>query len=411
MGTHIADAVAGAAVGQIIGLPMGIKGEFQDLHAGEAGIGQQGLDLRGHIAQVLSNKAEIMEPGGQHPHQPHAGAGPPLALLGSLGAVGHGPIALQTTEMVNADHVIEFLGPIDAANPPAVAIGGHSVPVIQRVAPELAVLGKGIGRHAGDLGGHIFPVQLEILGRAPHVGRVHGHINRNVADELDPRLPGVGPQSLPLAEEQELHKDVKVHFLFQLPAVFLHRLRLVEADVLIGPLGPAGQVELALDGHKEGVILQPAGVLPAESNNLLCQSLPSVLPGLAQNLETALEDQAVIHPVLFHTPADAFQVRLFQQSLFHQHIQVDKIGVAGKGGEGGIGAVPIAGGAHGQKLPVFLPGGFQKVDKFIGGLAHGADAVGRGQGAHGHQDAAAASHHFHLLFSLLCDVLCGPVSP
>ena len=69
-----------------------------------------------------------------------------------------------------------------------------------------------------------------------------------------------------------------------------------------------------------------------------------------------------------------------------------------------IGAVAIAGGSQRKKLPVLLAGGLEKIDKSVGFLAQGADAVGRGKGGDWKKDAAAAVHNDH---SFCFDILRG----
>jgi len=59
----------------------------------------------------------------------------------------------------------------------------------------------------------------------------------------------------------------------------------------------------------------------------------------------------------------------------HQIIETDQQRVAGKAGQGGIGAVAQAGGGQRQDLPHALPGGLHPFQEGAGGGSHIADAV------------------------------------
>ena len=393
MGADVAHAVPAAVVGHVVGVALGVEAELQDLHPGQARIPQELFHLGGGVAQVLGDELQVVEPGGQHAYQRHARTGLPAAPLGGGVAEGHGPVALKAPEVVDADHVEELLRPLDAADPPAEAVGLVGVPVVERVAPELAVLGEGVGRDAGDLLGHAVLVQLEVPGLGPDVGGVQGHVDGHVPDEADAPVVGVIPQRVPLAEEQELAEDPEIQVLGVAGPVGLYRLRPVQADGLVRPLGPAHHAEAGLHRHVEGVVLQPGGVFPPEGGHFLPQRLPPPLKGQPQHLEAVFIDLRVVHPGGVVAPVPVFDLGGTQELLLYQQVQVDEIGVAGEAGEGGIGAVPVAGGAQGQQLPIALAGSLEKVHKTIGALPHGADAVGGGEGAHGHENAAFTIHN------------------
>ena len=135
VGAGVAHTMPGIGMGQVIaGIP-GVKGKFQHLHAGPAGIVQQLLHRGSGIAQILGNKLQLGEPAGQRADEGHAGAFAPLAGLGGFVAVGNRPIGVQSPEMVNTDHVIQLAGTVDTTDPPAVAVIAHSVPAIEGRAP------------------------------------------------------------------------------------------------------------------------------------------------------------------------------------------------------------------------------------------------------------------------------------
>ena len=370
-------------MGQIAaGIP-GVEGKFQHLHARQAGILQKLLDAWGGIAQVLGDEPQLGEPAGEHPHQAHARALDPMAVFGGGLAVGHGPIGLEAPEMVDADHVIQLGGTVYPADPPAEAVGLHPVPGVQGVAPELTVGAEVVRRHAGYLRGNALVVQLEALRLRPHVGGVHGHINGQVANDLDVQA----------VEEQELQIGKQLHVLPQQGAVPLQHLRgFPQADVRVLPLRPGAHAKMALAGHVQGVVRQPAAVLRLKGGHLCLVPDPAPVLGLLQHGEAALVDLSVVHVPGFGAPVLALHLIPGQQPVLYQHIQVDEIGIPSVGGKALIGGVAIAGGAQGQHLPAALPGGVEKIGKVIGGLAQSPDAVGRRQGKYRHQNAAATIH-------------------
>ena len=178
--------------------------------------------------------------------------------------------------MVDADDVVQLAGAVDAADPPAEAVLPHAVPVVQRVAPQLSVGAEIVWRYAGHGLGDQRLVQLEELRLRPHVGGIHGHIDGQVADDADALRVDIVPQPVPLLEEQILQVGEELHVLPQQGAVLLHRPLLPQTDV-IGPLRPRLHAEMALAGHKQGVIRQPAAVCLLEGGHGLavCAASPA----------------------------------------------------------------------------------------------------------------------------------------
>ena len=86
----------------------------------------------------------------------------------------------------------------EALDPPAVAGRAVRAPVVERVAPVLAVRAQRVGRRAGDLA-----VREELRPRRDVGARV-GDVDRDVADQPDAALARVGAQRLPLALEAHL---------------------------------------------------------------------------------------------------------------------------------------------------------------------------------------------------------------
>ena len=394
MGANIAYTVALVGVGQIVaGLPA-VKGKFQHLHAGKAGVGQKLVDLRRQEAQVLGDDVQAVEPAGEDPHQIHARPFPPAAAPGGLRPVGHCPVALQAPEVVDTDDIEETAGSLYPADPPAEAIPFHGVVVVEGIAPQLSVGAEIIRRHTGNLCGNVALPQLEKLRFRPHVGGVHGHIDGKVADDLDAQTVDVFPQGDPLAVEEELEVAVEIHILLELLGVARHCLRLSQPDVLVRPLQPALHAEVALYRHIQSIVGQPLVFLPEGVHRLLVPG-KALVESLAEDGEPGFIDLSVVHIPGLRAPVDGSELLRVQEPVLYQQVQINKVGVTGKGREALIGAVTVAGGAQRQKLPVLLTGGVEKIGKGVRLFAQGADAVRRGQGGDMQQDSAAAIHRDH----------------
>ena len=289
--------------------------------------------------------------------------------------------------MVDAYHVIELLRAVNAAYPPAVAVGLHGVPVVQGIAPELAVLGEVIWRNTGDLGGDIVLVELEEARLAPHVGGVQRDIYGDIADEAHSGLARIAAQGVPLLEEKVLDEHMEGYLIAQELRVFRDGLGLVQTDILLRPLRPAEHTEVRLEGHIERVVFKPA-VFAAEAIKLRGELFRAALIGKAQDTVAVFEDAAVVHMLRITAPVDSLKLAALEKPVLYEKVEVNIIGVPGERGERLVGTVPIARGAEREELPVLLTGGLEKINEFISALTHRADAVIGRQRAHGHENTA-----------------------
>lgn len=151
---------------------------------------------------------------------------------------------------------------------------------------------------------------------------------------------------------------------------------------------------MALYRHIESVVGEPGILLPEGVNCLLVPG-KAFLKGLAEDGKPGRIDLSVIHIARLGAPVYTFQIITIQEAVFRQQVQINEVGVAGEGGKALIGAVAIAGGAQGQKLPVLLAGGMEEIGKGVGLPAQSADAIGGGKGGNREQDSAAAIHRDH----------------
>ena len=301
--------------------------------------------------------------------------------------------------MVNADHIVELLRAADAADPPAIAVACHRFVVVERVAPELPVGAEAVGRDAGDLNGDVAFVQLEHLGLCPHVGGVHRHIDGQVADDADAEGVDIVLERGPLAEEQKLNVGEQLHVVAQHAAVALNdRTVLAAANVLIVPLRPRLHAEVALERHEECVIRQPALVFLFKRCDVLVVARKAARLGLFKQRKAAFVDLAVVNIAGIVAPVAGVDLCARQELILDEQVEVDEVWVASKGGEALIRRVAVARRAERQELPVFLSRGGEKVGKVIGGLAHRADAVGRGKGRDRHQNAGGTFDQWNHFF-------------
>ena len=147
-----------------------------------------------------------------------ARAGDPAALHGRLLPGRHLPGGDEPPEVVEPDEVHQLQRRPQPGRPTRRTRPAHGVPVVVRVAPELAGLREVVGRHPGHHPrAQVLVEQVALAGR-PRRPPSRGDEDRHVADELDAALAGVPAEVVPLAEEQELAEQVAAGRLGQLRA-------------------------------------------------------------------------------------------------------------------------------------------------------------------------------------------------
>ena len=152
----------------------------------------------GQKAQVLRNDGQVTQSGPHRMEQFDARALPPHTVTGCCGPAGNGIITLKSTEMVNTNNIIQRRAGPKAVDPPAVAIRFHGVPAVQRVAPQLPIGRKSIGRAACHLNRLVIFIQQELLRSTPHIGRIPRYIDGNIPNDTNPALIGIALQGPPL---------------------------------------------------------------------------------------------------------------------------------------------------------------------------------------------------------------------
>ena len=392
MGAGVDHAVGGVGVGQVVARLAAIKGELHDLHARVAAGGQHGFHLGGQVAQVFRDDAALPKRRVHGVDEGAVGAFFPVAARRRLVPGGDGVVALKATEVVDAHHIVDGRGVAHPALPPGKILGLVAGPVVERVAPELAVGSKGVGRAARHLRQVDFAVGLEEFRPGPEVAGVRADVDGNVAHQPHAMGVGVGFQGVPLGVEEELYGLVVAHLVGEAGFGLGQRLGLAAAQV-VRPIGEACLILLRLDGHKEGVIVQPEALRFAESFILRRGGSQQADGGFVQHGGPLGVERAVIHTAHGLRGGDFLRR---QQARFGEKTVINEIGVARKSGKALVRAVAVAGGADGQNLPIGLPGFGEEIHEGEGFAAQRADAKGPRQAENGHQNAAC-THGAHLL--------------
>ena len=303
--------------------------------------------------------------------------------------------------MVDADDVKAAARRAHALEPPIKAAGSHVIPVVDRVAPELAVPAEAIGRTTGHDARTAGAGELEVFRMRPDVGGIERGVARQIADDADAAVVGVFAQPLPLVVEAVLQEAVEADVGFEQGAVTLDRGGLVRTDVG-GPFGPRAAAEVGLHGHKERVFREPRGLLLHIFIKIRGHGLQKARERAAQHGQAGLIEEGIVDVRGVLTPALPVQLLLRQPTGGDELIRVDEVGIARKRGKRLIGRIAIARRTDREDLPIGLPGFFEKVDKVISGLAEVAHAVWRGERGNVQQNAAASVHHKKSLAILRC---------
>ena len=144
VGAGVHHRVPGAVVGQIGALPVGIKGVDQHLHAGQAAFRDEAEGVFVQIPQILGDSAPARgrraapPPApcrGPFPSAPPGRPPPRRGCTSRCGSPGSGRCAPRRT----AGQVNRPAAPPGKAGLPVV------VPVVEGVAPVLALVGEGVG--------------------------------------------------------------------------------------------------------------------------------------------------------------------------------------------------------------------------------------------------------------------------
>ena len=227
--------------------------------------------------------------------------------------------------MIHTDHIIPGSRAAQTLDPPAVVVFLVQIPPVQGVAPKLTVLIKAIGRAACHVRRCQSFVQQEPLGIAPNVRGIIGHVDGHVTDNGNAVFMGIGPQLLPLAVEQILHKGIEPNLLFQFLTGLPNGCRLPALEGFL-PFIPGLAVFLGLQRHEQCKIRQPVAVLPGKGFQSRIFREPAI--GQPQHVQPMGIQKAKVCPVGVRAPVAAGDLLRPEKTLLHQHIQVNEIMVA-----------------------------------------------------------------------------------
>ena len=288
--------------------------------------------------------------------------------------------------MVNTHHIIPFCSALNAVFPPPEAVRLHDVPRIERVAPELTVGAEIVRRDTGNGARLSIRVKAELPRLRPDIRAVGGDIHGQVADDAHTVRVRIGAHCIPLAGKLRLQIRVQQHARVKLCG------RLSECGgVTVAqrrrPCVPRCAALRLLDGHIQAVIHEPRlgrkrGAQRRRDGSLFARKRRSPERGLAR------VHAAVVHAHRIAAPVDGAYLVERERAARHERLRRQQIGAAGKGRRRQIRRVRAVRRVEGKDLPVALPGGSEKIDKFPGGCAQIADAARPRQSRHRQQDTA-----------------------
>ena len=256
VGACVDNRVLHVIVRQIVAGLAGVKGKLEHLHARIAGFCQKRFCRGGDVAEVLCDDRDITEFFLYSIEEIAAGSLDNFAVLGGLVAVGNLIVLCKSVEVVESDHIIELKVAGKALDPPVIAVLFEFFPVIDGVAPELTGRGEGIRRASRHDGGNEILVETEDIRVRPGRRTVHGHIEGDVADDLDALLRRIGVEFFPLAVKLELEEAVEIDIVGE----FLRRKgqgSLLAQALAFVPVCPGFSFIFFLQGHIQGIVKKP----------------------------------------------------------------------------------------------------------------------------------------------------------
>jgi hypothetical protein len=180
---------------------VGAEPELEHDHARVAERGAQPLDRSGDDAEVLGDHRQLPELARRGVERRPARPALPAAAERMPGALRHGPIGAEAAEVVDPREVVELEGAAQPLGPPAIAAPLQRRPVVERVAPQLSLVGVGVRRGARHR------VVAEQLGMRAVVDRAGRDVDRHIADQPHAGRLRVRAQRRPLAIEAHLVGD------------------------------------------------------------------------------------------------------------------------------------------------------------------------------------------------------------
>ena len=188
----------------------------------------------------------------------------PAAMNGRIRRRWNLPVLFKTTEVIQPEDIKQLKLRAESFQPPAEIVLHDPVPAIQRIPPSLPRRREVIGWHAGYDFGPARLIQGKQVAVGPDIGTVMCYKNRNIAKQRDAVLMRIVAQGSPLGKKCELLET----YLFTVLGMFITK-RPQRSGIPVAkrcrPIQP-GSFSLCMpDGPKEGVIIQPGGMLLPET--------------------------------------------------------------------------------------------------------------------------------------------------
>ena len=188
MGSRVNHTVFRIPVRQIAALTTGIKRKLQHLHARKAGLFHQLQHRRRQKAQLLRNDRKLAKPLLHCLKEAIARPLLPVAKLRGFVFCRNRIVGIKSAEMIHPHHIIQTEAVLHPRKPPGIAVLLMALPAVERIAPQLARSRKRIRRTPGYRLRLAICVKLEQLRMRPAVRAVHGHINRDIPNNLHAML-------------------------------------------------------------------------------------------------------------------------------------------------------------------------------------------------------------------------------
>ena len=223
------------------------------------------------------------------------------SVHGGFFAAGNRPVGFKATEVVDTNQIDVFEDGFEALDPPFKAVFCQHVPVVNRVAPELAGFAEVVRRNARHFSGLAgVGIETEDFGVSPNVGAIVRDIDGDIAEDFDAPRVGVLLEGCPLSIEFVLEVATEFDVVDKLFAPCFQGVGVAFGDRL-GPAVPAEIAEVLIERREEGIVVEPSGAAIAERFKLLLLLVAGrdleALVGFAKEGQLVTVDQFVIDAI------------------------------------------------------------------------------------------------------------------
>ncbi len=184
--------------------------ELDDPHAGEGERVAQAVDCRGEFAEILGDDAAERNYSLYLPKQFFSGDAFPMSAPCVWTSGRDRPHRMKAAKVVEAHFVVPVQGGSQPFRPPGKSDPLQSAPVVERVAPDLAVFIKHVGRCSRNRShGAVAPDAKEMT-VCPDIHTVMGDAVRQITDDPNAVLACIPSHRIPLLARQPLSERVVV---------------------------------------------------------------------------------------------------------------------------------------------------------------------------------------------------------